>query len=117
MKSAWSISGNRVCRLDPAFDTQFAPVKDLDRSRGPGRAYGPSRCFADDRSMVLGLSVPSLIQGASSLHGLRVSVQCPLHTLGELVAAGVGGDVVGGAGRDAPDCAVPIASNGARDAI
>jgi hypothetical protein len=46
----------------------------------------------------LGLSVPSLIQGASSLHGLRVSVQCPLHTLGELVAAGVGGDVVGGAG-------------------
>jgi hypothetical protein len=48
--------------------------------------------------LVLGLSVPSLIQGASSLHGLRVSVQCPLHTLGELVAAGVGGDIVGGAG-------------------
>ena len=27
-----------------------------------------------------------------------MSVQCPLHTLGKLVAAGFGGDVVGGAG-------------------
>jgi hypothetical protein len=59
---AWSISGNRVCRQDPAFDTQFAPVKDLTVVAAAlvATTVQVDASLTIDR-LVLGLSVPSLI--------------------------------------------------------